>query len=412
MKIPFNGPRVLIVTSLAMSLVGCKLWGSGDTDEGTFRVPTSVAIADLNGDGLPDLALSTSVVGDVTGTNRSGVASIFLQSSSSHGSFQKSADLGVATGPSAIAVGDLTGSGTKDLVVANFNSGSVSVLLQTAPGSGKYQTATAYTTGGSPNDVQLADVNGDGKLDLVVADNAAVGRILILLQDPASPGHFLAATAMSAPNAASGVAVGDLNGDGKVDIAAGTSDSNGNNGAVAVYYQNPTTPGSFLPAVTVPAGAQPITVKIADINGDGLADLVAANFGAGTDGTGAAGVSVVLQDAANPGKFLAPVQYAAQSGTTHLVVADLDGDGLPDIVTANLGPSPSGSVSVLLQDPANRGTFKATQSYSGFGQPLCVSVADLNGDGKPDIAVADGDTATVMFQTTTPGLFATGVQID
>ena len=413
MKLRFNGPRALIVTSLTLSLIGCNWFGSGDNgDNSTFRVPTSVAIADLNGDGLPDLALSTSVVRSLTGENRPGLASVFLQSSSSHGTFQGPTDTGVDTSPSAIAVGDLTGTGTKDLVVANFNTGSVSVLLQTAPGSGKYQAPTAYTTGGSPNDVQVADVNGDGKMDLVVADNAAVGRILILLQDPASPGHFLSATPMSTPNAASGVAVGDINGDGKVDIAAGTSDSKGNNGAVVVFYQDPAKAGSFLAPVTVAAGAQPITVKIADINGDGLADLVAANFGAGTDGVGSAGMSLVLQDAANPGRFLAPVQYSAQTGTTHLVVADVDGDGLPDVITANLGPSPSGSISVLLQDPANRGTFKTTVSYGGFGQPLCVAVSDLNGDGRPDIAVADGDTATVMFQTTTPGTFADGVQVD
>lgn len=403
----FHGPRALLVTSLVVTLSGC---GWGGTDHTTFRVPTSVAIADLNGDGVPDLALSTSVVRD-DGANQTGLASVFLQNSGSRGTFQRSADYTAATSPSAIAVGDLTGSGTTDLVVANFNTASLSVLLQTAPGSGKYQAATSYPVGGAPNDVQLADVNADGKLDAIVADNASSGRIVIFPQDPANPGHFLAPVTLATPNAASGVAVGDLNGDGKPDIAAATSDSNGNNGAVIVFYQNPASPGSFLAPVTVAAGAQPITVKIADMNGDGVADLVAANFGAGTNGVGSAGVSVVLQDAANPGTFLAPVTYAAQLGTTHLVVVDVDGDNLPDVVTANLGPSPSGSLSVLLQDPANRGVLKTAQSYAGFGQPLCVAVGDINGDGKPDIAVADGNTATVMLQTTTPGVFASGAQI-
>jgi hypothetical protein len=389
-------------------LAGCN-WGGNNHD--TFRVPTSVVIADMNGDGLPDLALSTSVVRD-DGADRTGLASVFLQSSSSRGTFQRAKDFSAATGPSAIAVGDLTGSGATDLVVANAKSANVTVLLQTSPGSGQYQAATSYDVGGQPNDVQLADVNGDGRLDAVVADNASSGRVVILPQDPANPGHFLAPVPLATPNAASGVAVGDINGDGRPDIAAGTSDSNGNNGAIVVFYQNPASPGTFLAPVTVAAGAQPITLKIADMNGDGVADLVAVNFGAGTDGVGSSGVSVVLQDPANRGTFLAPVTYAAQGGTTHLVVTDVDGDTLPDVVTANLGPSPSGSVSVLLQDPTRPGTLKAAQSYAGFGQPLCVAVGDLDGDGKPDIAVADGNTATVMLQTSTPGVFANGTQID
>jgi hypothetical protein len=118
-------------------------------------------------------------------------------------------------------------------------------------------------------------------------------------------------------------------------------------------------------------------------------------------------VSVVLQDAVNPGAFLAPVTYAAQAGTIHIVVADLDGDGKPDLVTANLGPLPTGSVSVLRQDPSRPGVYQAAQSVAGFGQPLAVAVADLNNDGRPDVAVADGSTATVMFQGTTPGTFST-----
>lgn len=408
MTTQFGAPRALVLGSLIATLVGCK-WG-GD-NHSTFRVPTSVAIADVNGDGLPDLALSTSIVRD-DGADQTGVASVFLQSSSTRGTFQGAKDYGAATGPSAIAVGNLSGSGTTDLVVANANSGSVTVLLQTAPGSTQYQAATSYSVGGVPNDVQLADVNGDGRLDAIVADNAASGHVIILPQDPANPGHFLAPVSLATPNAASGVAVGDINGDGKPDIAAGTSDSNGNNGAVIVFYQNAAAPGSFLAPVTVAAGAQPITVKIADMNGDGVADLVAANFGAGTDGVGSSGVSVVLQDPANPGTFLAPVTYAAQGGTTHLVVTDVDGDMLPDVVTANLGPAPSGSVSVLLQDATHPGTLKTAQSYAGFGQPLCVAVGDLDGDGRPDIAVADGNTATVMLQTTTPGVFSGGAQID
>jgi VCBS repeat protein len=404
-KALIHAPRVLVLGSLTLALSGC-----GGDDTLLFRTPTSIAIADLNGDGAPDIAASTTVVED-DGDNRSGFAAVFLQNASSRGTFAGSKNFGAETSPAAIAVGDLTGSGATDMVVGNFTSGSVSVFLQTAPGSGQYQNGVTYSTGGNPNEVALGDVNGDGKLDIIVADNASTGRIVILPQDPANPGKFLAAVTLSTPNAASGLAVGDLNADGKLDIVAATSDGNGNNGALIVFYQNPASAGTFLAPVSVAAGAQPITVKMADMNGDGAVDLVAANLSAGTDGVGSSGVSVVLQDTTNPGTFLAPVTYAAQAGVIHLAIADIDGDTKPDVVTANLGPSPSGSVSVLLQSPTQPGVLQPAQSYAAFGQPLCVAVADLNGDGRPDIAIADGGTATVMIQSTTPGVFSGAGQI-
>ena len=95
-----------------------------------------------------------------------------------------------------------------------------------------------------------------------------------------------------------------------------------------------------------------------------------------------------------------------------VAVADLNGDGKPDLAVANLGPAPTGSVSVLLQDSARPGVFLTASSYAGFGEPLGVVIADLNGDGLPDIALADATSATVMLQIpTAPGTFAAAVPV-
>src|SRR5690242_3861517 len=164
-----------MLAALAVGLTGC---GGGD-NVSRFNVPNSVVIADVNGDGAPDLAVATTSVADDGSQPNPGFASIFLQSASSRGSFASGKHYGTDNNPSSIASGDLTGTGTTDLVIANFAAGNVSVLLQTGPGSGQYQTAMNVATGGNPNDVVIADVNGDGRNDLVAADSATSGRVVI-----------------------------------------------------------------------------------------------------------------------------------------------------------------------------------------------------------------------------------------
>lgn len=404
------------VAALLLALSSCGGYGNGcnyGCSSAPINVPNSVAVADVNGDGVSDLVVATT--SDQGGANNNpGFANVILGKMGSPGTFASGVHY-ATTGfqPSSIAVANLTGTGALSLVVANYGSGSVSIF---APGSttGTYQTAVSVTTGGAPNQVVIGDLNGDGKPDLVVADLSAAGNAIVLLQDPAHPGQFLAPVMLPTSNYTSSVAIGDLNGDGKPDIVAATYDANGNNGAVYIFFQNPASAGTFLAPVHFPAGPQPQAVRIADVNGDGLPDLIVANLGPGSDGTGVAGVSVLLQDATHPGSFLAPVTYATPEGAIDVAVGDLNGDGRPDLVVASLDPDFTGAVSVLLQNaaPAQAGTFAAATVYAGFGQPLSVAIADLNGDGHPDIAVADSTTATVLLQSaTSPGTFAAPVQV-
>ena len=94
--------------------------------------------------------------------------------------------------PSSIAAADLTGSGSIDLVVANYGSGSVSVYLPAVtPGTSVFAPAVNVVTGGQPNQVVIGDLNGDGKPDLVVADLSPKGNAIVLLQNPAAPGTFM-----------------------------------------------------------------------------------------------------------------------------------------------------------------------------------------------------------------------------
>jgi hypothetical protein len=411
--------RALAFTSGMALLVGLASCGHDDDyfvigpgPGSPAYTPNSIAIADVNGDGTPDLLVATTV--DQGNANDPGVASVYLGAPASPGTYQPGVDYSTTgTNPSGIVAVALAGSGSTDMVVSNFGSGTASVFMHDPANPGKFLAATTLTTGGQPNQVVSADINGDGLPDLVFADLSTSGNAIVMLQNANAPGQFAAPLDLPTAGLTASVAIGDLNGDGKPDIVATTFDTNGNNGAVAIFFQNPASPGTFLAPVSFPAGAQPQAVRILDVNGDGLPDLVVANRGRGSDGTGSAGVSVLLQDATHPGTFLAPVTYATPWGAIDVAVADLNGDGKPDLVVASLGPAPTGAVSVLLQSTTTAGTFGPATSYAGYGQPLSVAIADLNGDGHPDIAVADAYTATVMLQNAaSPGTFANAVPVN
>jgi FG-GAP-like repeat/FG-GAP repeat len=423
---PASGRRLTFHRHLLASACGVALLGavaSCNDNDRTYVVggpgpgspgytPNSIAVADVNGDGVPDLLVARTF--DQGLAQDPGLASVYLGMPSSPGTYQPGTDYPLTgTNPSGIAAVALAGSGTADMVVSNFGNGTASVFMHDPANPGKYLAATTLTTGGQPNQVVSADINGDGKPDLVFADLSTNGNAVVLLQNATTTGTFAAPLNLPTGGMTASVAVGDLNGDGKPDIVATTFDINGNNGQVVIFFQNAASPGTFAAGVTFPAGAQPQAVRIMDVNGDGLPDLVVANRGPGTDGTGAPGVSVLLQDPAHPGSFLAPVNYSTPWGAIDVAVGDLNGDGKPDLVVASIGPAPNGAVSVLLQSTTAPGTFGTASSYPGFGQPLSVAIADLNGDGHPDIAVADGYSATVMLQNASqPGTFSNAMVVN
>jgi hypothetical protein len=160
--------------------------------------------------------------------------------------------------------------------------------------------------------------------------------------------------------------------------------------------------GNFQTAVNYPVGAGAASVALGDFNGDGKLDIVTANAGSAgpvlgevpSGATPGHTVSVLLND--GHGHFGPAVAYPVGAGPRSVAVGDVNGDGKPDIITANSGgTTPGNTVSVLLGD--GRGSFSAATSYRVGSQPIAVAVGDVNGDGKPDLVTAGGNGVTVLL---------------
>jgi hypothetical protein len=289
-----------------------------------------------------------------------------------------------------VAVADVNGDGKPDIVVANGCSspsscweGSAGVLL--GNGDGTFQTERTFDSGGwnyYGSQAVVADVNGDGKPDIVVTNCAAIGAgsctdqgtLGVLLGK--GDGSFKAVVTYPTNGQASSAAVADVNGDGKLDLVATNSD-----GTVAVLLGNGN--GTFQSAVLYSAGNEGVhTVAVADVNGDGNPDLVIGYCGAdGCGGNDSGGVGVLIGN--GDGTFQPVVSYNAQ-WVMSVQVADVNLDGRPDIVLADW----AGEVGVLLGNGS--GTFQPIITFSaGASYSTSVAVADLNGDGSPDAVVAN-----------------------
>jgi hypothetical protein len=201
---------------------------------------------------------------------------------------------------------------------------------------------------------------------------------------------FQAAVNYPAGNGPGNVALGDFNGDGITDLVVA------NLGGVSVLLGK--GDGTFQAAANYPAGPAPAYVAVADFNGDGILDLAVANFGASTTTANGGGLSVLLGN--GDGSFRAPVSYATGLGPVFVTVADFNGDGNLDLAVANSGTIYSGvggNLSVLLGN--GDGSFQAAVNYSTGDGANCVAVADFNGDGIRDLAVYNiyANDVSVLF---------------
>lgn len=315
----------------------------------------AVAIGDVNGDGHPDLAINNEYT--------TSTVSIFL--GNGNGTFRAARNFDVGYFPSAVALADLNGDGRLDLVVANEGSHSVSLLL--GNGNGTFSAARNLASGAFPLSVALADMNGDGRTDLTVVNNRSNSVSLFLGN---GNGTFQAARNRTTGYSPQSVAVADVNGDGRRDLEiANTGNGVAPGNTVSILLGNGN--GTFQAAHNFTTGVFPRSLHVADLNGDGRADLAVANRNSDS-------VSVLLGN--GNGTFAVARNLAAGSQPGTVAMADLNGDGHVDLTVSNYLSS---TVSVLLGN--GNGTFLPAQNFATTLTPASVAIADLNGDGYADL---------------------------
>jgi hypothetical protein len=386
------GLAALMPAATMVALTACGGGGGGDgTDEiPPFDMQAGVVATDLDGDGDVDVAVAnTHVAGPPP---HPGSVRIYLHEPSGPRSFRESARYDAGADPWDLTAADLTADDVTDLVVATPDGDQVWLLQQDPARRGTFIAARSFATPRAPYQAAAADLDGDQRNDLAVALNSNTpGGIALLFQDPAVPGDFRNAVHVPVGYLGTTVATADIDGDDRIDLLRASGSTDPARAGVYLSRQDPILPGTFLPAVKLLAGQRPRHVAVADLNADSRLDLVVANDG--IDGRGS-GITVLLADPANPGQFHAGTFYPMSDIARMSCIADLDGDGLPDLEVAAMVPGLVNDyesvVQLFVQDPARPGHFVRGGRHDSGDLAEFIAVADLDGDGLVDVVTGEG----------------------
>ena len=350
------------------------------TDYTVGTAPVGVAIADFNGDGIPDL-----VVANQTNSTTNGTISILLGTGAGAFGTQTLITVPGATlpsTPSAVVVGNFGTDVNADIAVTD--SANNDVVIFRGAGNGTFAPPVTYPTGKTPVALITGHFNAGGFLDLAVV-NQAGNTVSILLGE--ADGTFAAKTDYPVDVMPTAIASADFNGDGVLDLAVanhGNSSGTGGN-TVSVLLGN--GDGTFKSKTDFATGNGPAGIATADFNVDGKQDLAVTNQ---TDNT----VSILL--GIGDGTFTAHTDYAAGSGPVGIVAATFTGGGFPDLAIAD---QTGNDLSVLIGN--GDGTFTSPVSLPTGNAPVAVVEGDLTGSGALDVVDANESSNSVSVTLNT-----------
>ncbi|HMW36394.1 MAG TPA: FG-GAP-like repeat-containing protein, partial [bacterium] len=360
----------------------------------TVTVPTGATYAPITvTDTTTRLSVASKLPFIVTFSGIRGVTS---------GSFASKVDFVTGTNPNPLSIGDMDGDSKLDIVAINGGENSVSVFRNTSTtgtiSTGSLASRVNFNTGNTPFEVAVGDLDGDGLFDMAIV-NPNSGTISLLRNTSTTgsitSGSFAAKVDLMAGNFPNGVAIGDIDGDGKADLAV----TNQNSNTVSIFrnisVKGSLSTSSFQTKLDFVTGSTPYGIAIYDLDMDGKRDILFANSG---DNSISICRNISTIGNITTGSFLSPINFATGANPQQISVSDIDGDEKPEIIVSHFG----GSTISLFQNTSSIGSI-TSESFApkiefttGTG-PYEISIADIDGDSKPDIAVTNFNSNTVSI---------------
>ncbi len=337
-------------------------WLSKRINFPTDKPPFRMAIGDINGDGSIDLTV---------GYEEDSIVSIFINASSPRTiSFKPKIDFICGSHTQRILLCDLDGDGKPDIVVTNGNHNTLSISRNTSDnGMISFETKIDYSTGLSPNAIAIADLNGDGKLDIAVANE--VSATFSIFMNKSDHGSISFVEKHEILGGEGQIACGDLDGDGKSDLI-GLGFALRNTSSIDSI--------SFAPKVAFETASSNECIALGDLDGNGKLDLAIASSG---------NTVAILENRSDFGRisFADPVEYDEMS-SSYLSIADMDGDGKPEIITSY----------GILKNVSTVDSISFANSIISAGQTAAkIAIGDFDSDGKLDIAAVSNNYKRVSI---------------
>jgi hypothetical protein len=363
------------------------------TGNGTFSAPfitsfqgnaTAMSSGDFNSDGLPDIVVSSA-------GNSFGAVFLFLNSG--NGNLVPAGNFSVSSSPRDLKVADFNGDGFQDIFTANSN-GSGSVLSGT--GAGSFQLASSFSLFTNSNFssffnpyTSVGDINNDGKPD-IAAVNVDSNSFSVLLNT--GTGVFGAPVTNTIPNPnfsirLRSIVLGQFTGDGNLDAALTFSDSFSDSTSGAILVPGTGTANFNLTNLTfAPTGSQPLFINSGDFNSDGRADLITTN-------NGSSDVSILLNNGADR---YGPNAFPTNQLPNQIITADFNGDGNLDTATSNLQQSSTNPSGVFISFGNGMGGVSSTSNLS-LGVTQAILAGDVNNDSRIDLITAPNSTSIYVY---------------